>query len=128
LGIEVAHRVVGDRREVHHTVEAFEVAWRELAHIAHDLAVRRCQTLPGAAFEQVEVTTGDVVTGLLQQPDEMRADIAPVTGDEDLHCDLAFAAASRLPPWRGAPMGSPCSMRGCRGPGRLARFPQFRQI
>ena len=88
LRIEIAHRVVRDRRQMHHAILAFEVAQGQRPHVADDLAIGRGQLLPVAALEQVEIAAGDVMPRLPQQLDEMGADIAAVTGDENLHLHL----------------------------------------
>ena len=42
----------------------------------------------GAAVEQTEIAADDVVTFLLQDVDQMAADVALVTSDEDLHASF----------------------------------------
>jgi hypothetical protein len=65
LWVEIAHRVVGDRSEVHHAVETIEVAPRQRSHITVDLAIGLRNLLPAAACEQIEVAADDVMPGLL---------------------------------------------------------------
>ena len=70
---------------MHHAIKAVEIARRQRAHIAGDLAIRQRHRLPTAAREQVEVAADDVVPGFLQEADQMGADITPMAGDQDLH-------------------------------------------
>jgi hypothetical protein len=70
---------------VHHAIKAVEIAHRQRANIADDLAIRLRHRLPGTAREQVEIAADDLVPALLQQSDQMRSDIAAVAGDQDLH-------------------------------------------
>src|SRR6266404_4341008 len=86
---------------MHHAILAFEVARGQRPHVADDLAVGRGQRLPAAALEQVEIATGDVMPRVLQQPDEMGADIAAVTGDENLHLRLPLSSLTGHSPPEG---------------------------
>src|SRR5437870_3285719 len=83
--VEIAHRVVGDRGEVHHAIKAVEVSRAQRSHITLDFAIRLRHRLPAATREQVEVAASDIVPGLLQKPNQMGADIAAMAGNQDLH-------------------------------------------
>ena len=71
IGLEIPHRVVGDRRQVHHAVVTLEVSLIERAHVLCELAVRRRIRFPLAALEEPEIAAGHGVSGLLQQVDQV---------------------------------------------------------
>ncbi|PNW62815.1 UNVERIFIED_CONTAM: hypothetical protein BEN50_25005 [Euhalothece sp. KZN 001] len=85
LGIEIAHRVVADRSKMTDAVVAFEVPLGQITYILDQLDVRgRCR-FPLAAVEKSEVTAAVGVARFLEQLDEMRSDVAAVSGDEYVH-------------------------------------------
>ena len=56
VGIQIPHRVVGDRGQVHHAVVALEVLLVEGADVLDEFAVRAGERLPLAALEEIQVT------------------------------------------------------------------------
>src|SRR3954471_13112403 len=87
----VAERVVRDRCQVDHRVEAAQVVYREVSDVAVD---RRRRSLglrahPAAAVEEA-VHAGDVVPGRGDERDEDGPDVAVVAGYEDPHYDQIF--------------------------------------
>jgi hypothetical protein len=66
-------------------IVAFEHPRVERPHIGDQLPVGSGARLPGTAREQVEVNAGDAVAALLQQVDQVDADVSLVTGDQDTH-------------------------------------------
>ena len=88
LRVEVADRVVADRGEMDHGVEADEVLALDVADVrAHrlDLGWRRPERAGG---EEVGVEADDLVAGPLEHGDEHGADVAVVAGDENAHMNL----------------------------------------
>ena len=64
---------------------ALEVLRGQGAHILQQRPIRRRELVPGAAVEQVQVAACDGVAFLLEELDEVGADVALVSGDEDAH-------------------------------------------
>ena len=64
LGVEGAHGVVGDGRQVHHAVAAVEVGGLDLPHILDQFPVGLDHGLPVAALEEAEVAADDGVAFL----------------------------------------------------------------
>ena len=93
--VDVAHRVVRDRGEVHDGVVALEVVRGERAHVLRELPVGGGERLPAAALEEADVAAGDVVAGGLEDRGQVRADVAAVAGDEDLHAACLLEVMSR---------------------------------
>ena len=89
LWVEVADRVVADRGEVDHRVEADS---RSSALDIADVHVQAFHLGAGgperAGGEQVGVEPDDLMAGPLQQRDQHRADVAVVAGDEYAHRNL----------------------------------------
>ena len=85
LGVEVAHRVVGDRRQVHDGVAAVEVGRLDRPNVLDEVAVGRDHRLPVATLEQPDVAADDLGALLLKQIDQMGSDEALVTRDEYFH-------------------------------------------
>ena len=69
LSVQRPHRIVGDRRQVHHAVAAVEVAGLDLANVLRELPVGLDHGLPVTSLEETEVATDDGVAFLLQQVD-----------------------------------------------------------
>ena len=83
LRVEVADRVVADRREVQDGVEALEIRDLDVADVLAqrlDLGRRGAEHARG---EQIRVEPDDVVAGSLGERDEDGADVAVVTGDKN---------------------------------------------
>ena len=85
LGVQVAHRVVGDRRQVHDGVATVQVGRLDGANVLVQVAIGGNHRLPPAPLEKADVATDDVVPPLLEQVHQMRADVSLVPGDEYLH-------------------------------------------
>src|SRR5437899_3617826 len=79
---------------------AFDHAPIDAADVGQQLDVGGDRLLPLAAVEQVEVDSGHGVAVLLQQVDQVGADVALVTGDENSHgdCSLDGPAGGRPRP------------------------------
>ena len=85
LGVHLAHRVVGDRRQVHDAVAPVEVPGVDLADVLDQLAVGLDQGLPVAALEEVEVAADDGVALLLEDVDQVGSDVTAMACDENFH-------------------------------------------
>ena len=88
LRVEVSDRVVADRGEMDHGVEADEILAVDVSDVgAHrlDLGWRRPERAGG---EEVGVEADDLVARPLQHGHEDGADVAVVAADEDAHMNL----------------------------------------
>ena len=85
LGVEVAERVVRERREMDDRVESLEIAPPDVADVLPDVPDPRERVAEGAGLVEVTVEAGHLVPGVLEEGDEDAADVALVSGDQDLH-------------------------------------------
>ena len=95
LRVEVAERVVADRREVQHRVEAVEVGGLDVADVLAQRGDPGRRVAEHAVLEQVRVEPDDVVAGPLEERDQHRADVAVVAGDEYAQQNLRTGECSR---------------------------------
>src|SRR5579883_2767830 len=70
---------------MHHAIMPREILDGDGANVLGEVAVGRDDTFPSASLEQAEIASGHRVAGLLEQIDEVRADIALVARDEHFH-------------------------------------------
>ena len=91
LGEPVAHRIVGNRRQMHHRIAAGQQAGIDVARVAEDLAIEQGfgQHVAGreAMCEQPGIVADQHGIGepRAQVAHQDGADIAHVAGDQDLH-------------------------------------------
>ena len=85
LGVELAHRVVGDRRQVHDAVATVQVRGFDRADVLDQLAVGLDQGLPVAALEELEVAADDGMAFLLQDVNQVGPDETAMACDENFH-------------------------------------------
>ncbi len=93
--VEIAERIVRERREVQHGVEAVEVGRRDVAHVLADPRDLGEGASEVAALEQATVEAGHLMARGGEHRYERRADIAAVAGYEYPHRQLhTFQGAS----------------------------------
>ena len=83
--VQVAQRVVGQRRQVDDAVEAAQVLDRDVAHILSNRGDRDGAVAEETIAEERGIETDDIVAGRREIGGHHRADIALVTGDKDTH-------------------------------------------
>jgi len=66
---------------------SFEIFGRERANVLVEIDVRRDDFVPGAALEESDIAAGYAMARLLEDVDEVGANVAFVSGDEDAHFD-----------------------------------------
>ena len=88
LRVEVSDRVVADRGEVDHRVEADEVLALDVADVGPHRLDLGASGAERAGGEEVGVEADDLVAGPLEHGDEHGADVAVVASDEDAHVNL----------------------------------------
>jgi hypothetical protein len=66
-------------------VITLQILFRKGAKIRVDFLVGRGQGFPAAALEISNVHTGDAMPGILQQLDQMGANVATMSGYENVH-------------------------------------------
>ncbi len=97
IGVEIADRVVRERRQVHDRVEAGELLGTEIAHVAGERRDATGVRAEVAAAVVERVDPHDVVARLPERRRGDRADVAVVAGDEDphrLHSDILVVEPS----------------------------------
>ena len=83
-GIEVTHRIVGERGQVNDRVDPQQVAGLDLPDVPPDLGDERGRFVAEvAALVQVAVEADHVVAEAPQQGHRHCADVSAVTGDQD---------------------------------------------
>ncbi len=122
--VQVAERVVGERRQVDDRVEAGEVLRADVAHVRASSVDRLLDRVEVAAGVVGGVQADDLVPGAAQDGPGERADVPLVPGDEDPHrrsgagriAYTAFAspestvrAAVKVRPWWPSAFASICS-------------------
>jgi hypothetical protein len=85
LGVDVAERVVAERRQVDHRVEAGQVPGRDVTQVHPDGGHRFGGGTQQAVGVEPDVQAGDRVPGGAQAGAEHAADVALVAGDEYPH-------------------------------------------
>ena len=85
LGVELAHRVVGDRRQVHDAVAPVQVPGFDRADILDQLTIGLDEGLPVAALEELEVAADDGMTFLLQDVNQVGSDETAMACHENFH-------------------------------------------
>ena len=85
LGVQLAHRVVGDRRQMHDAVATVQVPGVDLADVLDQLTVGLDEGLPVAALEEVEVAADDGVAFLLEDVDQVGPDVTAMACGENFH-------------------------------------------
>jgi hypothetical protein len=105
VGVEVAERVVGKRRQVDDRVEAGQVGRGDVAHVHPQRRHLRPVLAEPAPLEVERVEPDDIMPSLSQHRDHDRPDVPVVAGDQDSHVSsygsapLTHAGAhSILPP------------------------------
>ena len=83
--VQVAQRVIGERREMDHRIEASQIAWDDIADILSNGRHGDGIVTKRASFVEVGVETGDRVSRPHQHPDHHRTDIAVVPGYQYPH-------------------------------------------
>ena len=79
LRIEVPQRIVGQCRQVHHGVDAFEVGRLNIAQVFHNLRNRNRFRSKGAGAIQVCIQSNDLVARFQKHRDQNRPDITTVS-------------------------------------------------
>jgi hypothetical protein len=97
-GVQITHRVVGDGCKVDNSVDADKLIGANVADVASVLLVRRRLWLEIAAVIPARVKPDDIVTGLPQERDDHRAEIAAVARHENTHWPPARWIISTGPP------------------------------
>src|SRR5205085_10540377 len=92
--VQVAERVVRERREVDDGVEAGQVRRGYVADVPRQLVQAPDLRPEVAATVEERVQADDVVAGLGDERRDHRADVAVVAGDEDLHGRSSTRSAS----------------------------------
>ena len=85
LRVDGAHRIVGDRGQVHHAVVPLQIVHRDLPHIFYEVLVRLDHRLPVTSGKQIDIAAGHAMSGLLEHIDQMRADVTLVSSDKNFH-------------------------------------------
>ena len=96
LRVEVADRVVADRREVDDGVEAVEVLALDVADVACSDSTSACAAPKVQAAKRSRVESDDLVAGPLEHGDQHGADVAVVTGDEYAHSEVTLKLCAAL--------------------------------
>ena len=87
IRVEIAERIVGERREMNDGVEAFKIVGERVARVLGDGRERRndAARVIGATPVEVDVIAGDVMPGGAQKRRHDRADITRMACKKHLH-------------------------------------------
>ena len=88
LRVEVADRVIRDRREVDDRVESLEVLRRYIPDVAGPLFVAFRLTAKVTSVVPTDIQTDDLMTSGLHEGNEHRPDVAAVAIHQNSHRDV----------------------------------------
>ena len=97
VGIEIAERVVGERRQMDHRVEAFEIGGQRIAGILRDRREgdQLASRVIGAAAVEIAVIARDLMAGGAQKRRHDGADISEMACQKHFHASPQMLVAAR---------------------------------